>query len=125
MESHGEFQVLADIRVRRGDGTVLASPGLRAGPQGSQPIDAVVADLGPLQVQRIDADRGRVAVRLPGGSPSRVAMVELSTHPFVNLVWIGALLALVGSGLAGLRRAGERSQRGAARRSASAYTAPA
>jgi cytochrome c-type biogenesis protein CcmF len=126
MESHEDMQVVADIHVRRGDATLLASPGMRAGPRGNQPIDAVVADLGRLHVARIDADHGRVALMLPGAAtPSRVALVELSTHPFVNLVWIGALLALVGSGLAGLRRAAERAQKRTARPGATAYTAPA
>jgi cytochrome c biogenesis factor len=34
-----------------------------------------------------------------------VAILEFSTKPLVNLVWIGALLALLGTALAGLRRA--------------------
>ena len=41
-----------------------------------------------------------------------VALVELSTKPLVNLVWIGAMLTLAASTLAALRRAGERTLRG-------------
>jgi cytochrome c biogenesis factor len=53
-----------------------------------------------------------VALVLPEGRPTTVAILEFSTKPMVNLVWIGALLALLGSGLAGVRRALEsRSQR--------------
>jgi cytochrome c-type biogenesis protein CcmF len=126
VDSHEDMRVFADIRVRRGGGIAIASPGLHAGPQGSQPIDALVADLGRLHVARIDADHGRVAVLLPGGAaPSSVAIVELSTHPFINLVWVGALLALLGSGLAGLRRAAERAQARTPRPGTTAYTAPA
>ena len=126
MVSHETIEVFADIQVRRGNRTLVASPGMRAGPQGNQPVDAMIADLGPLHVTRIDADRGRVAVVLPGGgAPASVAVVELSTHPFINLVWVGALLALIGSGMAGLRRAGERAQARVSRTDTTAYTAPA
>jgi cytochrome c-type biogenesis protein CcmF len=107
MTSHQAMQVFADIEVRSERGTQVVSPGLEAGPQGSRPLDALLPDLGAFHVARIDADRGRVAVVLPGGAAAKAVVVELSTHPFVNLVWIGALLALIGSALAGLRRAAE------------------
>jgi cytochrome c-type biogenesis protein CcmF len=108
MTSHEDMQVFADIQVRRGDDIRVVSPGMSAGPQGTRPLDAWVPDLGPLHVVRIDADRGRVAVLLPGTTTPAAAVVELSTHPFVNLIWIGALLALIGSAMAGVRRAAER-----------------
>ena len=108
MSSHEDMQVFADIQVRRGDDLRVVSPGMSAGPQGTRPLDAWVPDLGPLHVVRIDADRGRVAVLLPGATTPAAAVVELSTHPFVNLIWIGALLALIGSAMAGVRRAAER-----------------
>jgi cytochrome c-type biogenesis protein CcmF len=108
MTSHEQMQVFADIQVRRGDAAQVASPGLAAGPTGTKPLDAMVPDLGALHVARIDADRGRVALVLPAEATQTAAVVELSTHPFINLVWIGALLTLIGSAMAGLRRAGER-----------------
>jgi hypothetical protein len=37
-----------------------------------------------------------------------VAVVDLSTKPFINLVWIGVLLAFLGTALAGIRRAAEK-----------------
>jgi len=111
MTSHQEMQVFADIRVRRGDDTRTVSPGLSAGPEGTRPLDAQVPDLGALHVVRIDADHGRLAVQLPGVTSPASAVVELSTHPFVNLIWIGALVAPIGSAMAGLRRATERAPR--------------
>ena len=36
-----------------------------------------------------------------------MALVELSIKPLINLVWLGALLAVPGSSLAGIRRARE------------------
>ena len=111
MISHESMQVLADIRLRRDGATRVVSPGMHAGAGGTQPIIAKVPDLGELQVARIDADRGRVAVMLPAASAPPAAVVELSTHPFINLVWIGALLTLIGSAMAGMRRAAERAPR--------------
>jgi cytochrome c biogenesis factor len=60
----------------------------------------------------VDADHARVAVLLPGAAASGadVALVELSTKPLVNLVWIGALLTLAAAVLAAVRRAQERMQ---------------
>jgi hypothetical protein len=82
-----------------------------------------VQGFGTIALSRIDADRGRVALHLPaagtagaapGVSPAplaplsppaeRFAVIELSTKPLINLVWIGALLMLIGTALAGLRR---------------------
>jgi cytochrome c-type biogenesis protein CcmF len=105
MQSHDVFEVAADIDVTRDGRTERVSPGMRADSTGSRPMAAEVPGLGPITVVRIDADNHRVGVRLPGGAPAGVAVVELSTKPLVNLVWVGALLALVGSALAGLRRA--------------------
>jgi len=115
MTSHQDMQVFADIQVRRGDDTRIVSPGMSAGPTGSRPLDAWIPDLGPLHVAKIDADRGRVALLIPGAATPAVAVVELSTHPFVNLIWIGALLALIGSAMAGIRRAAEAAPRAHAR----------
>jgi hypothetical protein len=68
-----------------------------------------VPSLGTITLSRMDADHGRVAVSLPGGSVAAgVAVVDLSTKPFINLVWIGVLLAFLGTALAGIRRAAEK-----------------
>jgi len=111
MTSHQDMRVFADIQVRRGSRTEIVSPGMSAGPQGTRPLDAWIPDLGPLHVARIDADHGRVALLIPGAATPAIAVVELSTHPFVNLIWSGALLALIGSAIAGLRRAAEQAPR--------------
>jgi cytochrome c biogenesis factor len=71
-----------------------------------RPIEASVPGVGTLSVAGIDADHGRVALRVPG-SRADAAVLELSTKPLVDLVWIGALLALLGAVVAGIRRAME------------------
>ena len=54
---------------------------------------------------RIDADNKRVGMLLPSVAGANLAVVEFSTKPLVNLVWIGALLTVLGAILAGIRRA--------------------
>ena len=63
-------------------------------------------------VDRLEAQQphrgGRIALQLPSGvAPASLAIVEISTKPFINLVWIGALLMLFGTIMAGVRRAAE------------------
>jgi cytochrome c-type biogenesis protein CcmF len=111
MESHENFHVFADIEVRRDGESQLISPSVTANQQGTQSVPAEVPGLGPLSISRMDADNGRVAVHLPGMADHQdvlTAIVELSTKPMINLVWIGALLALLSALLAGVRRARER-----------------
>jgi cytochrome c-type biogenesis protein CcmF len=108
MESHEQLTVFADLRVHRNGQVLNVSPGIKAGASGSTPVPVDVPGLGAVQVVRIDADRGRVAVVFPGLSAGPTAIVEVSTKPLINLVWIGALLALFGSALAGVRRAVDR-----------------
>jgi cytochrome c biogenesis factor len=101
--------VCADIQVRKDGSTLNVAPALRVGAQVRQPVAAQIDGLGPLSLEHIDADRGQVAVSVPRAtSAAGMALVELSTKPLISLVWIGALLAIVGSGLAGLRRAAEK-----------------
>jgi cytochrome c biogenesis factor len=108
MESHENLTVFADLIVHRNGEVLKASPGIQAGAAGSSSFPVEVPGLGTVQIARIDADRGRVAVVIPGLSAGPMAIVEVSTKPLINLVWIGALLALFGSALAGVRRALDR-----------------
>ncbi len=105
MESHEDLRVFADIDVRRQGKTVRVSPAMQADAMGSRSSDVEVPGLGLIAIGRIDADNGRVGLMLPGATAAGVALVEVSTKPLVNLVWVGALLALIGTALAGLRRA--------------------
>jgi cytochrome c-type biogenesis protein CcmF len=107
MESHDAMQVFADIDLRRGERTVRISPGLRADARGTHPLPLRIPGLGDISVGRIDADHKRVGMLLPGAALSSLVVVEFSTKPLVNLVWVGALLALLGTILAGFRRAAQ------------------
>jgi hypothetical protein len=84
------------------------SPGLRANSQGTEPVPAEIEGFGALALARMDADHGRVAVMPPGAAQvTPTVVVDMSTKPWVNLVWLGALLMLFGTAIAGVRRAQE------------------
>ena len=75
----------------------------------------------------MDADNGRVAVLPPSTAAAAVAevTVDMSTKPLVNLVWVGALLMLLGTAIAGVRRAGEQVVREPRRAASRAVDGPA
>jgi len=105
MESHEAMRVYADIDVSRSGQSQRVSPGMSADAQGTRPVPVQVPGVGEIAVGRIDADNKRVGMLLPDASAAGVAVVEFSTKPLVNLVWVGALLTLLGAILAGVRRA--------------------
>ncbi|OGF14873.1 MAG: hypothetical protein A2W00_05860 [Candidatus Eisenbacteria bacterium RBG_16_71_46] len=108
MTSHEDMEVRADLAVRSAGVTFAVSPGMRAGAKGNEAIPALIPGVGTVTIASIDADNGRVALEVPETEArAQAALLEFSTKPMVNLVWMGALLALIGSGLAGIRRAAE------------------
>ncbi len=111
MESGAALTVIADIAVRERDQVTHATPALRVSAGGRQPVDADLGGGRALSLASIDADHGRVAVLLPAGRTQGVALVDLSTKPLINMVWLGALIVVLGSILAGVRRAGEHTPR--------------
>jgi cytochrome c biogenesis factor len=118
MEHTGEqYLAYADVDVTANGKTARISPGLSASAAGTQPVPAEVPGLGALSLARMDADHGRIAVMLPGTQTMvSVVTIDMSTKPWVNLVWVGALLMLIGTAMAGVRRA--REQRAVSRRAA-------
>ena len=104
LEPKQGFRVYANVQVRQGGQVTQATPGMVMEGASRRPIEVRVAGVGPLSVAAIDADHGRVGLRVPG-SGAGAAVLELSTKPLVDLVWIGALLALLGAAIAGIRRA--------------------
>ena len=108
MEDGPQLHVLADLDIRQGGSVLRAAPGMISGQDGTRPLETEVPGLGALSVVKIDADRHRVALRRTDVSwTPAVAVVDFSTKPLIPLVWIGALLAVLGTGLAGIRRAAE------------------
>ncbi|HVP39780.1 MAG TPA: cytochrome c biogenesis protein CcsA [Candidatus Saccharimonadales bacterium] len=119
MTSHGQvMEVFADIQAQRGGRTYTVSPGVQQTGAGRQPRDAQLPGGGTVSLAGMRVEEKSISVALPGAAApppaGGVALVELSTKPLISLVWVGAVLALVGSALAALRRAGEQGTRRAA-----------
>jgi cytochrome c-type biogenesis protein CcmF len=112
------MRITAHLDVAKDGRVAHVDPGMTIGPGEHVATPVQVPGLGALVLAAVDGDHSRVAVRLPGPSTGSVALVEISTKPMVNLVWIGALLTLAASSLAALRRAGQRAVRARASRSA-------
>ncbi len=109
MENHGTMLVTADVTVRSHGVTWEVRPAIEMGRDGAVARDAEISGVGAIGLRHVDVDQGRVALALPGPHihAAALATIEVSTKPWINLVWVGALLALIGTAIAGLRRAGE------------------
>ena len=115
MDTQSALTVHADIAVREGARVTRVSPALQVTANSRQPVDADLGDGKTVSIASIDADQGRVAVVLPASRSHAVAFVDLSTKPFINLVWLGALMVVLGSIVAGVRRAAPQAPRAPAR----------
>jgi cytochrome c biogenesis factor len=63
-----------------------------------------------VEIADVEPGSGRVALVLPGGGQpgaGDVLAVELSTKPFINLVWLGSILMLASTFLIVFRRTQE------------------
>jgi cytochrome c-type biogenesis protein CcmF len=109
-EGQDRMRVTADVTVRVDGHTHSYAPAIEVGPEGQTPLDAEIEGVGRIGLRRVDADNARVGLALPSagaGAATSLATIEVSTKPWINLVWVGALLALIGTAIAGLRRAAE------------------
>jgi cytochrome c biogenesis factor len=108
IESRDRMMVTADVTVRADGHTHAYTPAIEMSPDGQKPLDVDVEGVGRIGLRRVDADNARIALALPSaGVGTSAATIEVSTKPWINLVWVGALLALIGTAIAGLRRAAE------------------
>jgi cytochrome c-type biogenesis protein CcmF len=102
------MRAYADIAVQKDGKAMHVTPYIQDAGDHGDPFPAEAPGFGTVSLARLDTENKRVAVVLPGAvSEGALAVVEFSTKPLVNLVWIGALLALAGTALAGIRRAAE------------------
>jgi cytochrome c-type biogenesis protein CcmF len=102
------IMVAARMRVEIGGRTVPVRPVIEIKPGG---IPSRIPDYLPggasVSIVNVDAERGRVALELPGGTSKRVGnilAVEVSTKPLINLVWLGAIIMLASAFLSMWRR---------------------
>ncbi len=105
-------RLAARLRVELNGRTVPARPVLEintaTGSRNS--IPAYLPGGSAVEIADAEPGSGRVALVLPGAAQpgrSSVLAVEVSTKPFINLVWLGALLMLGSTFLITFRRARE------------------
>jgi len=103
-------RLAARMRVEMNGRTVPARPVLEinttTGSRSSVP--AYLPGGGSIEIVNADPNSGRVALVVPGmaqaGASSAVLAVEVSTKPFIGLVWFGALLMLLSAYVVVFRR---------------------
>ena len=100
------FAIMALVAVGSGPDAPVVRPAIRVSPYGLTRVPADLPGGGTLTLAEVDPNTGTVqlSVQAAGAAaPSEVLAVEVSTKPFIGLVWIGMAILLFGAGL-GIRR---------------------
>jgi cytochrome c-type biogenesis protein CcmF len=123
MGEHGEtgsggVTVAANLQLSTGDTTIQVAPALsqESGPDGNSWLvdkPARVSIGGTeynISINHILADQGAVVLSIPqlaSASHAEQLVLDVSRIPLINLVWIGAILIMLGTLLTFLRRRAE------------------
>jgi cytochrome c-type biogenesis protein CcmF len=105
----GKMKLTANVTVEQGGRTVPLKPTFEIDmASGTQTHHAdYIPGGGEVSIVSADPNGGRVLLRLPGaetGPSAEVLAVEVSTKPFINLVWLGAIVMLGSAFLVVVRR---------------------
>ncbi len=108
---NGTMKLIANLTAEIGGRTVPLKPTLEVG-GGGGPVRTpdYIPGGGQVNILGASPSDGSVQLSLPGMSQAatgEVLAVEVSTKPFIGLVWIGAVLALTATFLVMIRRAME------------------
>ena len=103
-----QMRITARMTAETGGRTVPVKPAIE--PLGGSPrnLPGYLPGGGTVQIANVDATNGRVAIEVPGTTDAAdggVLVVDVSTKPFINLVWIGAIIMLGSAFLSVFRRA--------------------
>lgn len=102
-----EVRATAQVRVERDGRSEVVRPAVVVNAYGRNLLPANLMGGGAVTLTGVDADGGHVvlALRPAGAKPVPEALaVEISTKPYINLVWAGMSLTLLGTLLAIRRR---------------------
>jgi cytochrome c-type biogenesis protein CcmF len=113
-ETEGGMMVAAQLEITNSGTTTLVEPAVEhsqnaAGETVRTPRPDSITVNGKsyvVQVERILADQGAVAIAIPGlveRSPEQLVL-DISKKPLINFVWIGAVLIMLGSLVTFMRR---------------------
>ncbi len=100
------FSIIALVAVGDGPDAPIVRPAIAVTPYGMERTPVDLPGGGAATLSNVDPNGGtaEIAVRAPGAPPpTEVLAVELSTKPFIGLVWLGMGILLFGAGL-GIRR---------------------
>jgi cytochrome c-type biogenesis protein CcmF len=107
---NGKMKLTANITVETGGRTVPLKPTFEidmASGQQTHHADYIPGG-GEVGIVSADPNGGRVELKLPGqeqgAAGAEVLAVEVSTKPFINLVWLGAILMLGSAFMVMVRR---------------------
>jgi cytochrome c-type biogenesis protein CcmF len=103
-------RIAARLRAEIGGRTVPVRPVLEINMKSGIPnrIPDYLPGGASVEIVSVDPNTGRVALQLPGmerGRAGTILAVEVSTKPFINLVWLGAVVMLASVFLSVARRA--------------------
>jgi len=105
-----QMEIAARMTAELNGRTVPVRPVYRP-MSGEKSVPAYLPGGGEVEIVGADATTGRIALSVPGLSTAdpqhQVLAVEVSTKPFINLVWIGAILMLGSAFLSVVRRIGD------------------
>jgi cytochrome c-type biogenesis protein CcmF len=106
----GKMKLTANVIADIGGRTVPLKPTMEVTMGGGRPMmtSAYLPSGGTVSIVTADPNNGgRVMLALPGverGRESQTLAVEVSTKPFINLVWLGAVVMLASAFLSMIRR---------------------
>jgi hypothetical protein len=118
------FKIRGRIQVGTGAEATIVRPAVKITPYGLEKEPADLPGGGALTLVNVDPNTGtaEIGVFAPGAAPAKEALaVEVSTKPFIGLVWIGMGLLLGGAGLGIARRLALRRQEAYGRAGAMAH----
>jgi hypothetical protein len=112
------MKLTANLVAEIGGRTVPLKPVMEVSVGGGRPTltPAYLPSGGTVSIVSGEPSTGRALLALPGterGSASQTLAVEVSTKPFINLVWIGAIVMLASAFLSAIRRAQDVNREGA------------
>jgi cytochrome c-type biogenesis protein CcmF len=106
-----QMQIAARMTAEQGGRTVPVRPIYQPMSADRRSVPAYLPGGGAIEIVGADANSGRIALSVPGlpsgGSGDQVLAVEVSTKPFINLVWIGAIVMLGSAFMSVARRVGD------------------
>lgn len=108
-EMQGKVRVVADVVAEIGGRTVPLKPVFEMDPATgtASKVPAYMPSGGQLNIANADPNTGRVALELPNAeqvAQNEILAVEVSTKPFIALVWLGSVVMLVAGFAVVIRR---------------------